>query len=83
MLQQTPSCLHSTQSGGASVHFHYPHSAGTFDPACWYLAGDFVDRGAWGVETLALLLAWKWLLPSNVYLIRGNHEVGDELLSRL
>eukprot|EP00775_Hariotina_reticulata_P007123 gene7123-7337_t len=36
--------------------------------------GDFVDRGAWGVETLALLLAWKWLLPGNVYLIRGNHE---------
>eukprot|EP00878_Enallax_costatus_P027894 GHUV01030082.1.p1 GENE.GHUV01030082.1~~GHUV01030082.1.p1 ORF type:complete len:219 (+),score=48.89 GHUV01030082.1:270-926(+) len=36
--------------------------------------GDYVDRGAWGVETLTLMLAWKWLLPKNVYLIRGNHE---------
>jgi hypothetical protein len=26
------------------------------------------------VETLLLLLAWKWALPHNVYLLRGNHE---------
>eukprot|EP00882_Tetradesmus_deserticola_P015886 GHRQ01016942.1.p1 GENE.GHRQ01016942.1~~GHRQ01016942.1.p1 ORF type:complete len:379 (+),score=143.35 GHRQ01016942.1:179-1315(+) len=36
--------------------------------------GDYVDRGAWGVETLLLLLAWKWALPHNVLLLRGNHE---------
>ncbi|KAF8068462.1 PP7 [Scenedesmus sp. PABB004] len=36
--------------------------------------GDYVDRGAWGVETLALLLAWKVALPAHVYLLRGNHE---------
>ena len=36
-------------------------------------AGDFVDRGAWGVENLALLLAWKIALPRNVFLLRGNH----------
>lgn len=33
-----------------------------------------MDRGAWGVEVLALLMAYKWLLPHNVFLVRGNHE---------
>jgi serine/threonine-protein phosphatase 5 len=36
--------------------------------------GDFVDRGAWGLETLALLAAWKLALPAHVRLLRGNHE---------
>lgn len=26
------------------------------------------------METLLLLLTYKWLLPHNVYLVRGNHE---------
>lgn len=30
-----------------------------------------MDRGAWGVEVLALLMAYKWMLPHNVYLVRG------------
>ena len=36
--------------------------------------GDFVDRGAWGTELLAVLAAWKLALPSSVLLLRGNHE---------
>ncbi|CAL5197364.1 unnamed protein product [Lathyrus oleraceus] len=36
--------------------------------------GDYVDRGAWGLETFLLLLAWKVFMPENVYLLRGNHE---------
>jgi hypothetical protein len=36
--------------------------------------GDFVDRGAWGLETLAIICAWKLALPHNVYMLRGNHE---------
>ncbi|CAM0147085.1 unnamed protein product [Urochloa decumbens] len=36
--------------------------------------GDYVDRGAWGLETLLLLLAWKVLHPNCVFLLRGNHE---------
>lgn len=33
-----------------------------------------MDRGAWGVELLAVLAAWKLALPSAVFLLRGNHE---------
>ncbi|KAJ9540892.1 hypothetical protein OSB04_027398 [Centaurea solstitialis] len=36
--------------------------------------GDYVDRGAWGLETFVLLLAWKVFLPQRVFLLRGNHE---------
>ncbi|XP_008799140.1 serine/threonine-protein phosphatase 7 [Phoenix dactylifera] len=36
--------------------------------------GDYVDRGAWGLETFVLLLAWKIFLPHRVFLLRGNHE---------
>jgi hypothetical protein len=36
--------------------------------------GDFVDRGHYGAETLALLLSLKVRNPGNVWLARGNHE---------
>jgi serine/threonine-protein phosphatase 5 len=36
--------------------------------------GDFVDRGAWGVEVLSTLLSWKLCYPESVFLTRGNHE---------
>ncbi|XP_077210842.1 serine/threonine phosphatase 7 isoform X2 [Tasmannia lanceolata] len=36
--------------------------------------GDYVDRGAWGLETFLLLLSWKVFLPHRVFLLRGNHE---------
>ncbi|XP_024027915.1 uncharacterized protein LOC21388598 [Morus notabilis] len=36
--------------------------------------GNYVDRGAWGVEVFLVLLAWKVLMPNRVYLLRGNHE---------
>ena len=36
--------------------------------------GDYVDRGAWGLETFLILLVWKAFLPKSVYLLRGNHE---------
>ncbi|XP_047965098.1 serine/threonine-protein phosphatase 7 [Salvia hispanica] len=36
--------------------------------------GDYVDRGAWGLEVFLILLAWKVLMPHRVFLLRGNHE---------
>ncbi|KAI7753615.1 hypothetical protein M8C21_000676 [Ambrosia artemisiifolia] len=36
--------------------------------------GDYVDRGAWGLETFLVLLAWKVFMPDRVFLLRGNHE---------
>lgn len=37
-------------------------------------AGDCVDRGAWGVEVLSIILALKLWQPQNVFVLRGNHE---------
>lgn len=39
--------------------------------------GDFVDRGQHSVECILTLLAWKVLLPNDVFLNRGNHEARD------
>lgn len=36
--------------------------------------GDIIDRGEFSVETITIVLLLKVLFPSNVYLIRGNHE---------
>ena len=33
-----------------------------------------MDRGAWGLEVLILLAAWKLAMPQYVTLLRGNHE---------
>jgi hypothetical protein len=29
------------------------------------------------VETLLLLLAYKWMLPDRFFMLRGNHEVSN------
>ena len=39
--------------------------------------GDYVDRGLYGVEVMAYLMAIKLENPDTVFLLRGNHETRE------
>jgi diadenosine tetraphosphatase ApaH/serine/threonine PP2A family protein phosphatase len=56
------------------AEFGAPSHTGDLDLVDYLFLGDFVDRGAYQLETICLVLALKIEHPDRVYLIRGNHE---------
>lgn len=61
-LRQFSALLDSYRAGGPLPETQY------------LFLGDFVDRGAYSIQVVQLLLCYKALYPNRVTMLRGNHE---------
>lgn len=51
-----------------------PNETGDIHGFDYVFLGNYVDRGAYSLETICLLMALKLKYPKQIFLLRGNHE---------
>lgn len=71
---EEPVCVVGDLHGQLADLYRVLQLGGAPDATKFLFLGDYVDRGAQGLEVVILLFALKLRFPNRVFLLRGNHE---------